>query len=687
MRGIQTRVTVGAQFAVLFTICTAAIVAASMALVMHRFEAQDEGRAKQAAHETAAQLGTAVTAVFQSAFEIVGTTDETLVALKDEGITDLKAYDAVLKQMLQAQPNRFGAWVVWDAADAPSDGARTPATGPLSIYWHQNGMEMLRDAIPREIVESELFNVPTREHKPYLLEPHAIDAVAGDPTLVTSFAKPLEHDGRVVGVVALDIKLDAIAEALGAIEIPNGASITVVSDAGTVAMSTDTALEGKRLSAASPGWAAILDIAKRDGDGSRIGTDGGAPHLISWSAIRFADVKNPWYLLMRVPEGSLLATTSNDQMFLLFVATGALLSVLLVALLAMDWIVARPLRTLSSIIGRLGSGIFDISVPCRERRDEVGDIARAVECLQTSSLEIARLHEANGEAEYQRLVARRAELDGIALRFTVSIERLVAELDSVAVTVEARSREVSASSQGALARLGKVRETALVARAGMGSVATATGALTATIDSIGERTRDGRTAAEKVERHTVSTEHALEQLRRTICKIAGASLLIDEVAAQINLIALNATIEAARAGEAGRGFAVVAQEIKMLALRTATATKEIDLQVAAVHQATSVTDESIAEMRDAFTEMRAISSEIACALDVQLDATREIGRLMEAALAGGDAASRHVTDLERTATDVREAADVMHAESGSLGSQVLRLNGEVEGFLGFLKAS
>ena len=690
MGAARARVSVGAKFAVLITISTAIVVALSFALVMQRFGAEDARHAKEAARETAGRLNAAVNSVFENAFAVVGATNDNLVALKDEGITDTKVYGALLKQMVQAQPYRFGGWLVWDADDAPRDATALRAgDGALSIYWHQNGMEMLREAIPREVLASDLLTVPRGEHRPFLLEPHAIDAVAGDPTLVTSFAKPLEHDGKVVGVIALDIKLDAIAEALGAIKLPAGASITVVSEAGTIAMSTTKASAGTNIRTASSTWAAVLDKAQHDGDGSRVSPseDGSGQVLLSWSAIRFADVKNPWYLLMQVPERSLIATTSDDRLFLLLVATGSLLTVLLVASLAMNRIVAKPLSALSSIISELGSGLFDLVIPCRDRNDEVGDIARAVERLQDSGFEIARLKEASGEAEYQRLLARRADLDGISRRFSMSIETLVAGLDNVATTVAARSREVSTSSNGAIDRLNEVTEASLVAHKGMGSVATATAALLSTIDAIGERTRDGRNAAEKVERHTASTESSLDKLKQTIVDIEGVSQLINGVASQINLIALNATIEAARAGEAGRGFAIVAQEIKILASRTAKATEEIGLHIAAVHRASGVTDTSIGEMREAFTEMRMISGEIAGALDVQFGATSEIGCLMDTALASGDAAARHVSDLVQSSTEVRQAADVMHAESGSLGAQILHLDREVKSFLRFLRAS
>lgn len=145
---------------------------------------------------------------------------------------------------------------------------------------------------------------------------------------------------------------------------------------------------------------------------------------------------------------------------------------------------------------------------------------------------------------------------------------------------------------------------------------------------------------EYISQVSVSVNHASDrmlELENSSEKISSVVLVIKEVADQTNLLALNAAIEAARAGEQGRGFAVVADEVRKLAERTASSTKEIALIIDSIRDLSKEAVDSLAQA------VTSVETGVRRASDAS-DAIKRIGH----------GSSKTVAMVEEISTAIRE---------------------------------
>ena len=221
----------------------------------------------------------------------------------------------------------------------------------------------------------------------------------------------------------------------------------------------------------------------------------------------------------------------------------ALLSVAALALCAGQyglirrW-VSRPLAEVTAEIQRVASGDLSVAV-VPGRADEIGSMKRGVEAMRLRFVEL--------------LGSLRDSAHAIS---NASTEIALGNQDLSHRTESAAARlQDAASSMAEICRV--VEQGALAAR------------------SADQRSGQASLAADRGGAAVAKVVECMNGITQSSQRITEITSVIDGIAFQTNLLALNAAVEAARAGEAGRGFSVVAAEVRSLAQRASTASKEI----------------------------------------------------------------------------------------------------------------
>ncbi|MDN3223419.1 methyl-accepting chemotaxis protein [Pseudomonas nunensis] len=586
-----------------------------------------------------------------------------------------------LKTAFERNSKVLGIWLAFEPngldgkdSEFANDAARqSNESGRFASYWSRAGgvglnTIMVEDDMTKTTLSlsgtpyNSWYTCPRDNKRSCLLDPYS-DTVGGKEVLMTTISVPLLVDGKAIGVVGVDIALDALQAATVDSQrdlFNNAGHMLIVSGSGVLAgYSADPGKVGKNI-------------------GETLGADGkevlqllgnGAPKiLVQGDLIRAVFPVSPipdskaWGVVIDLPKQVLLADSVKLQAVVDDAQQSGTIKALMVAIAAglvgllLIWLTAsgvtRPINSVAEMLKAIASGDGDLTQRLHySKKDELGELVswfnRFLDKLQPTIAQIKQsITDARGTADQSSEIARQTS-EGMQVQFR--------EIDQVATA----SNEMSATAHD-------------VANSASNAANAAKGADQSARDGmqiIERSTRDINLLADEVSKAVTE----VEALAVNSEQIGSVLEVIRSIAEQTNLLALNAAIEAARAGESGRGFAVVADEVRNLAKRTQDSVEEIRVVieriqtgtrgvVATMHSSQTQAHSNAGQIQQAVQALGKISDAVTVISDMNL----QIASAAEQQSAVAEEVNRNVSAI-RTVT---ETLTGQATESAQISSQL-----------------
>ena len=409
--------------------------------------------------------------------------------------------------------------------------------------------------------------------------PAYVDTVTGG--LVVTVSRGIYNGSTMVGVIGMDISLDALVKELSTLAIGETGYLTVYDSAGVVLYHPDSSLQ----------MTPMTDVGYSDNMFTALSANTDS-HAMEYTrngidycgSVRYIE-STGWNVLACMPykefnnEVSVAKTIVNASFGLCIVILTAI--IVLVALA-----ITTPIKTLNIAVGKLAEGNLDVEVNSKSK-NEIGQLAdsvvRLVDRLKTYILyinEVSDVLDEVGQGDlafdlHQDYVGEFAPLKRALLNIQTNLNQTLYRIADSANHVDGSTNQIASASQalaqGATEQASAVEQLSAtiqdLSNASQGEAQRATN-LSKGVATMGKQLDESN-------RQMQTLRSAMEDISTQSSEIAKIIKTIEDIAFQTNILALNAAVEAARAGAAGKGFAVVADEVRSLAGKSADAAQSI----------------------------------------------------------------------------------------------------------------
>lgn len=404
-----------------------------------------------------------------------------------------------------------------------------------------------------------------------------------------SGAKAVLKNGKVIGVVGMDILLSKLTSEISKKELGFGGYPIIIAKDGTAIVHPEKT--GKNLSD-------LTLVKKMQNENDEKGVikdtsdDTGSDFITVYDTVPGLEWK-----LAAVFEKKNIQQTAYDIRNIIGTISVVLLIILFFTMVTIIAKITKPITILRKLMNSVAIG--DLTVRARfDSNNEIGQLATDFNKMVDNMQQIIRVVK-DSAAEVQ---LGSQNLSGLAEETNASSEEVTAAVVEIADGASKSVENAEQASENAIT-LSEQINSILQKSNFMNSIAIEAN----TRNQAGQEQVDQlKSAFQEWEKNLLSMSNVICALENKIDSIEHVMQTIMEVSDQTNLLALNASIEAARAGEYGKGFAVVAEEVRKLAEQSARATIEVKQTVQQLQFESKQVGTQMLETKTAFQKQEAV---------------------------------------------------------------------------------